>query len=168
MSLFGSSRDNSFIKKINTELLDNIIQQEVDYYKYYLSETKGSSAANLYGEASSQKTYYTAVRLTCILDRGDQTYAADEQFGIDVSQAMTFKFLKPKLSEIGLVPAAGDIVEVRGAFYEIDQTNENQFIVGKDDDYGKSVGAEFGESLSIICVGHYTRVTRLQITNARF
>ena len=64
MSLFGSSRDISFIKKINTELLDNVIQQEVDYYKYYLSETKGSSAANLYGEASSQKTYYTAVRLT--------------------------------------------------------------------------------------------------------
>ena len=40
-ALFGSSRDISFIKKINNELIDNIIQQEVDYYKYNLSETKG-------------------------------------------------------------------------------------------------------------------------------
>ncbi len=167
MGLFGSSRDISFIKKINTELLDNIIQQEVDYYKYYLSETQGNAAATLYGEASSQKTYYSAVRLTCILERGDQTYAADDQFGIDVGQSMTFRFFKPKLVEIGLVPAAGDIVEVRGSFYEIDQINENQFVVGRDGNYGKSVGAEFGESLSIVCVAHYTRTTRLQITNAR-
>lgn len=167
MSLFGSSRDISFIKKINGELLDNIIQQEVDYYKYCLSETKGNPAANLYGEASSQKTYNTAVRLTCLLDRGDQTYTADDQFGIDVGQAMTFKFFKPKLREVGLVPAAGDIIEVRGAFYEVDQINENQFAVGRDGDYGKSVGSEFGESLSIICVAHYTRITRLQITNGR-
>ena len=163
MALFGSSRDISFIKKINNELLDNVIQQEVDYYKYYLPETKGSKEGELYGEADKQKTYYTAVRLTCLVERGDQTYVQDDQFGIDVTQTMTFKFLKPKLREINLVPGGGDIIEVRGAYYEIDQVNENQFILGKDGDYGKSVGSEFGESLSIICTAHYTRIARLQI-----
>jgi hypothetical protein len=167
MALFGSSRDISVFKHINRELLDDIIQQEVDYYKYYLPETKNGDVENLYGEASAQKTYFTPVRVTCLLERGDQTYVQDDQIGIDVTQTMTFRFFKPRLIELGLDPMAGDIVEVRGAFYEIDQVNENQFILGKDGDYGKSVGSEFGQSLSIICVSHYTRDARLQIVKAR-
>ena len=163
MALFGSSRDISFIKKINNELLDNIVQQEVDFYVLSLADM----ASNLYGEASQGKTYYRPVRLTCLLERGDQTYVADDQFGVDITQQMTFKFLKPKLRELNLVPKAGDIVEVRGVYYEIDQVNENQFVVGRDGDYGKNVGPEFGESLSEICIAHYTRVTRLQIEKAR-
>lgn len=166
-ALFGSSRDISMFKKVNNELIDNIIQQEVDYYKYHLPNTKGGDAENLYGEASVQKSYYDPVRITCLIERGDQTYIGDEQFGVDVQQIMTFRFLKPKLKELGLVPNAGDIVEVRGAYFEIDQINENQFIAGKDGDHGKSVGSEFGESLSIICVAHFTRVTRLQIIKSR-
>lgn len=163
MALFGSSRDISFIKKINNELLDNIIQQEVDFYVLSLADM----ASNLYGEASQGKTYYRPVRLTCLLERGDQTYVADDQFGVDVTQQMTFRFLKPRLRELNLVPKAGDIVETRGLYYEIDQVNENQFVVGKDNDYGKNVGPEFGESLSEICLAHYTRVTRLQIEKSR-
>ena len=163
MALFGSSRDISFIKKINKELLDNVIQQEVDFYVLSLADM----ASNLYGEASQGKTYYRPVRLTCLIDRGDQEYVADDQFGVDVTQQMTFKFLKQTLRELNLVPKAGDIVETRGLYYELDQINENQFFVGKDNDYGKNVGPEFGESLSEICIGHYTRVTRLQIEKAR-
>jgi len=163
MALFGSSRDISMFKKVNNELIDNVIQQEVDVYTLSLTNTE----SNLYGEASAGKTYYRPVRLTCLLERGDQAYVADDQFGSDVTQQMTFRFLKPKLRELNLVPKAGDIVEVRGVYYELDQINENQFILGKDNDYGKSVGTEFGESLSIICIGHYARVTRLQIEKAR-
>ncbi|CAB4143650.1 hypothetical protein UFOVP450_190 [uncultured Caudovirales phage] len=163
MALFGSSRDISFMKKINNELIDNVIQQEVDVYALSLANTE----SNLYGEASSGKTYYRPVRVTCLLERGDQAYVADDQFGSDVTQIMTFRFLKPKLRELNLVPKAGDIVEVRGLYYELDQVNENQFILGKDNDYGKNVGPEFGESLSEICIGHYARVTRLQIEKAR-
>jgi hypothetical protein len=163
MALFGSSRDFSFIKKVNNELLDNVIQQEVDYYQLSLKNTP----SNLYGEASAGKTYYTPVRLTCLLERGDRTYVQEDQFGSDLTQQMTFRFLKPKLRELNLIPDAGDIVEVRGLYYELDQINENQFFLGKDNDYGKNVGSEFGESLSIVCVGHYARVTRLQIEKAR-
>ena len=168
MALFGSSRDISFMKKINRELIENVIQQEVDYYKYYLPETKAKDTTNLYGEASAQKTYSAPVRLACLIERGDQTYVQDDQFGVDVTQTVTFRFLKPRLREIGLVPSGGDIIEVRGNYYEIDQVNENQFVLGKDNDYGKNVGSEFGESLSIICTCHYTKVARLQITKARY
>lgn len=166
-ALFGSSRDISFMKNVNNELLDNIIQQEVDYYEYYLKDTKARDVDNLYGEASAQKTYYAPVRITCLLERGDQAFVQDDQFGIDVTQTVTFRFLKPKLREYNLVPQAGDIIEMRGSYFEIDQVNENQFILGKDNDFGKNVGTEFGESFSIICIAHYTRVSRLQIEKAR-
>lgn len=151
------------MKKINNELLDDIIQQEVDYYVLVMDQTN----ANLYGEASTGKSYYRPVRLTCLLERGDQAYILEDQFGADLTQQMTFKFFKPKLRDLNLVPHAGDIVEVRGLYYELDQVNENQFILGKDNDYGKNVGSEFGESFSIVCIGHYARVTRLQIEKAR-
>ena len=163
MALFGSSRDISFMKKINKELLDNVIQQEVDFYVLSLA----NMSSNLYGEASDGKTYYRPVRLTCLIERGDQAYVADDQFGIDLTQQVTFKFLKPRMRELSLVPKAGDIIETRGLYYEIDQVNENQFIAGKDNDYGKNVGSEFGESFSEICIAHYTRVTRLQIEKGR-
>jgi hypothetical protein len=168
MALFGSSRDISFIKKVNGELLDNVIQQEVDYYKYFLPETKAKdTSTNLYGEASGQKTYYPAVRVTCLMEAQDQMYVADDQFGVDVTQAITFRFFKPKLRDIGLVPVGGDIIEIHGNYYEIDQIIENQYVVGKDNDYGKSVGSNFGESLSMLCVTHMTRVSRLQLVKTR-
>ena len=167
MALFGSSRDISFIKKVNNELLDNIIQQEIDYYKYFLPDTKSKDSANLYGEASAQKSYYRPIRVTCLIERQDQVYIQDDQFGIDSTQQITVRFLKPKLRDIGLVVMAGDIMEIRGNYFEIDQIVENQFITGKDNDYGKSVGSEFGESLTIAANAHYTRVTRLQIVKAR-
>ena len=168
-AMFGSSRDISFILKVNNELLDNIIQQEVDYYKLYIPDTKSAdAAANLYGEGSSQKAYYKPVRLTCLVDRtqGFQSQQ-DDQFGIDVTSAYIFRFLRPKLEELGLSPLTGDIIEDRGNFYEVDSVNEIQFFAGKDKDYGKSVGPEFGRNISIECNAHLTRVVRLQIVKFR-
>ena len=46
MALFGSSRDVSFVRKMNRELMGNIISQQCAFYKYRLVETK----VNLYGE----------------------------------------------------------------------------------------------------------------------
>ena len=168
MALFGSSRDFNFVRKINDELLENVIQQEVDYYKMYLPEVKSNDSANLYGEASAQKTYYRPVRLACLIDRtaGFQSQA-DDQFGIDVNATYTFNFLRPKLEELSLVPQIGDIIEDRGRYFEVDNVNEAQFFLGKDKDHSKNVGAEFGRNISIQITTHLARVARLQITKAR-
>ena len=149
MALFGSSRDFNFVRKINNELLEDVIQQEVEYFKLYLPDTKSNDAENLYGEASAQKTYYRPVRLACLIDRtsGFQPQA-DDQFGIDVNATYTFSFLRPKLEELGLVPEIGDIIEDRGRYFEVDNLNEIQFFLGKDKDYGKNVGIEFGRNIS--------------------
>lgn len=163
MALFGSSRDISMFAKVNNELLDNIIQQEIDYYQINLEHTN----SNLYGEASQNKVYNSPIRVTCLIERNDQTFNIDDQIGADASQTYTYRFLHRKLVEIGLWPEVGDLIENRGNFYEVDNVNENQFIVGKDADYSKNVGPEYGESWSIICVTHYTRVSKLQIVESR-
>lgn len=163
MALFGNSRDIAFFKNVNRELLEDIIQQEVDFYQLSLQDTE----SNMYGEASKGRTYYRPVRLSCLIEREDVTSLQDDQFGIDVTQNITFKFFKPKLRDLNLVPKTGDIIEVRGSYYEVDNVNENQFVLGKDNDYGKNVGGEFGESFSIICITHLARISRLQIVKAR-
>jgi len=162
MALFGESRDISFIHKINEELLNNVIEQEVDFYEIHIPDSK----ANLYGE-STNKVYYAPVRLTCLIERGDQNVSADAPFGLDAVQAHTFRFLRKKLVDINLIPQIGDIIESRGNYYEITNTNENQFFVGMDDNYPKTPGNEFGTSLSIICNTHLARVNRLQIIKSR-
>lgn len=163
MALFGGSRDISMFINVNKELLNNVIQQEIDYYQINLESTE----ANLYGEASQNKVYNSPIRLTCLIERGDQTFNIDDQLGSDASQQYTFRFLHRALVEYNLWPEVGDLVENRGNFYEIDNINENQFVAGKDADFSKNVGPEFGESWSVICVGHYTRVSKLQIVNSR-
>lgn len=162
MAIFGKARDISFIHKINEELLNNIIEQEIDYYELHMPDTK----VNVYGEGT-EKSYYAPVRLTCLIERGDQSVTTAESFGIDAIQSHTFRFLRKKLVEINLVPQIGDIIEDRGNFYEIVNTNENDFFVGKDNNYSKTPGPDFGTSLSIICITHLARVSRLQIIKSR-
>lgn len=163
MALFGSSRDISMFIKINNELLDNIISQEVDYYQLNLNNT----TVNLYGEAPQNKVYNAPIRLTCLIERTEGQFAVDDQIGTDFNQTYTFRFLHPKLYELNLWPEVGDLIENRNNFYEVDAVTENQFFVGKDADYGKSVGPEYGQSVSIVCTTHYTRLTKLQIVDSR-
>ena len=39
MALFGSSRDVSMIRKVNRELLGNVISQQCAFYKVNLNQT---------------------------------------------------------------------------------------------------------------------------------
>ncbi len=60
MSIFGSKSDFSLIRRMNRELLREIIEQEVGYYKISLQDTQ----ANIYGE-SLQKTFLPPVLINC-------------------------------------------------------------------------------------------------------
>jgi len=163
MALYGSSRDISLFVHLNKELLNNIIQQEVDYYQVYLPETGAEGIDDLYGEASGQRAYYDPVRIACLIERQDLNTIVEDQTGMDKTQIVSFRFLRPMLREYNLVPLEGDIIEVRGNYYEINAINQNQFVLGKDGEYPKNVGNEFGENFSIICQTHLTRVSKLQV-----
>ena len=162
MSLFGGSRDISLFNSLGKELINDIIQSEVGYYKFALEKT----TSNVYGE-SVGKMYYEPVRIACLMQREDQTWSSDD-FGSDVDQTFNFRFLKEELKDINLVPEVGDILLFRNNFYEVDARVENQLIMGKDPDYAISTGAnDFGNSHSIILKTHLSRVEKLNLVPLR-
>lgn len=164
MALYGRRRDINVFLSLNNELLNGIIQQEVDYYKLHLSETGDKD--DLYGESvSEQRTYYRPLRLPCLIERQDITTSVDA-FGVDKNQLINFRFLRAALKYVSLVPQEGDIIELRGNYYEVDAVNQNQFVVGKDYEHPKDA-TNFGENFSIVCQTHWTRVSKLQIIKAR-
>jgi len=162
MALFGGSRDISLFHNLNKELINDIIQTEVAYYKFALEQTK----ANVYGEAPS-KNFYEPLKIACLIDRSDQTWSSDA-FGSDVNQSVGFQFLKNELKNINLIPEVGDILLFRNNFYEIDGRIENQLILGRDPDYAiSSETTDFGDSFSILISAHISRVEKLNLIPLR-
>ena len=162
MALFGGSRDISLFRHINKELINNIIQQSVGYYKVNLDKT----SSNLYGE-SLTKTYNDPVLVNCLIERTPQTWTETE-FGTDITQDITVRFLRDILVDINLVPEVGDIMLWQEDYYEISGTIENQLVVGKDPSYSYSSDTnDFGSSISIIVNAQMVRPEKLGLTKER-
>ena len=159
---FGSDRDISLMVNIGRELLHDIIEQEILYHKISLEDTD----VNLYGESTS-KSYWNAVKLACLITRGDQVINIDD-FGPDLGREASFAFIRQDLVDKEVVPEVGDIVEWHNDFYEVDTVRENQLILGSDNSYnlGSSTSG-FGRSMSIVVDCHLTRADRVGITESR-
>ena len=159
--LFGSNRDFDLFVSVNRELLKNIVEQEILYYKLSVNNT----SVNIYGEAL-QKTYLEAVKLHCLITRGDQVYDVDE-FGPDLGREASFAFLKPDLEDISTVPEVGDIVMWQEDYYEVDVVKENSLLLGKDSKYNIDRPGTHGSSMSIIVDCHLTRADRVGLNRQR-
>jgi hypothetical protein len=150
--IFGSNRDFDLLVGINRELLSDIVEQEILYYKISLDETE----ANIYGEALD-KTYLEPTKLNCLITRGDQILTVDD-FGPDLGRDVSFAFLRKDLEDIQTVPEVGDIVVWSEDFYQVDTVKENQLFLGRDKSYNLTdYGKNFGSSISIIVDCHLTR-----------
>ena len=162
MALFGSNRDITMFTGVAHEVVDNVVTQQIGYYKVVLPTT----VPNVYGEALV-KDYIGPVLMNCLIVRGDYTIT-QEDFGPDSRRDVSFRFLKDTLITANVVPEVGDIVMYNELFYEVDNTNENQLILGKDSDYSYSEGLQnFGNSFSIIVETHLTSPERLGIERFR-
>lgn len=162
MSLFGSQRDYKLFANINRELLSDVMEQEVLYYKISLSDT----FANIYGEAT-EKTYMAPVKLNCRIDTQQGT-TEDSDFGSDYNKMVDYYFLRDQMVDANVVPEVGDIIMWHENYYEIDTVIENQFFVGRDNNYQlESRNDEFGASIGILCKTHMTRADRAGIAQIR-
>lgn len=160
--IFGSQNDFKLFVGINRELLSDVIEQEILFYKISLEQTQ----TNIYGEAQ-EKVYWSAIKFNCLIDRGDPQTTVDD-FGPDSTRAISFKFLRQDLKDANTFPEVGDVVEWQNDFYEVDNTEENQLFVGKDENYAlTNYGPDFGGTLSIICNCHLTRADKVGITKQR-
>jgi hypothetical protein len=177
MALYGENRDISLFRHVNRELLNNIIEQKVGYYKINLDKTTN----NIYGEATT-KTYNDPVLINCLIERGD-TESTTDDFGMDIVRNITCRFLRDDLAGIDLstelgpdgvgfthniVPEIGDVILWNNDYYEVNNVNENQLIVGKDPSYSYASQTDsFGSSWSIIVSCFYIRPEKLGITKER-
>ena len=162
MALFGGSRDVCLFNNLNKELINDIIQTEVAYYKFALEQT----VSNDYGEAPG-KNYYEPLKIACLIDRQDQSWSSNN-FGSDVNQTIGFRFLKKELQDINLLPEVGDLLLFKNNFYEVDSKVENQLILGKDPDYAMATETtDFGKSFSIMVNTHISRVEKLNLIPLR-
>jgi hypothetical protein len=168
MALFGSIRDISLFRHINRELLSDVITQQCVYYKLNLEETK----VNMYGEASGGRFYGAPVILNALISRDDQTQPVSE-LGVDFAWNIEFRFFRDDLVDANVVPEVGDIIMYQEGYYEVDESNANQYFAGKNPAYPYNEnplnpGLEnFGTSVSIICKTHYVPSDRVGITKER-
>ena len=168
MALFGSSRDVSFVRRMNRELMGNIISQECAFYKYKLAETK----VNIYGEASSERFFDGPVLLNALITPSDNVSPTSD-IGVDFDWPVNFAFLRDDLVDANVHPEVGDVILFQESYWEVDNTNIIQFWAGKDPDYPYEPNplnpglANFGYNVSVTCECHYVPADRLNIVKTR-
>jgi hypothetical protein len=168
MALFASSRDASFLRYMNREVMGNVISQQCAIYKYKLNETK----INMYGESSGGKFFEQPVLLFALITIGDTTSPTSE-LGVNFDWPMSFAFLRDDLVDANVHPEVGDVILYQESYWEVDNTNIIQFWGGKDPDYPNNVNptnpglAEFGYNVSVTCECHYCPADRVNIQRTR-
>lgn len=164
MALFGSKRDANLIKSFNREVVHNIIEQQVGYYKPKIDEI----VTNLYGEALN-KTWIGPVLIKCLIDRGKYEWKTSSDIELpDNNRTFQFRFIKEDLQCASVFPEVGDAILWDEEYYEIDGVDQNRLFLGKDPDYSYSDSvSNFGGSLHVILDAHYTREEKLGIRRDR-
>jgi hypothetical protein len=157
MSLYGrwfSQRDLKFINSVNGELNGDVIQCVVTIYKVSSKDTN----TNVYGESDPNTgiTYFPGVEITSLVDRSDINTEYDN-FGPDRSQAVIFKFREKMLKLVNLFPEVGDIIGFNERYHEIDNVVQEQLL-----------GSIPEKSHSIICHTHYSRLSKINLTNRQY
>jgi hypothetical protein len=169
MAIFGSSRDISMFRKINRELLGDVITQQCAIYKFRLEETN----VNIYGEAAEEKYYEGPTLINCLIERPDPTYT-ETDMGPDYTRQVNFRFFRDDLVDANLVLEVGDIFLYEELYFEVHSVMDNQLFVGKDPDYPNESNplnpglANFGTNVSIICSTHLVPADRVGITKERY
>lgn len=160
--IFGTQKDFNLLKTMMREMVQDVVEQEILYYKFSLEETE----SNIYGEAT-EKVFYNPVKLNCLITRGDQVINTDE-LGPDLSRDVSFAFIREDLVDVNVVPEVGDVVLWHEDFYLVDTVKENQLFFGKDNSYNFiDYGSRYGASISIVVDCHLTRADLLGIKEVR-
>ena len=146
---YFSARDINFINSINAELMGDIVEVLIQVFKISPTETK----TNIYGETAAEtgKWYMPAIQISSLVERADMTAEYDD-FGPSRNQDYVFKMREKMLKEVNFYPEIGDIVLFNDRYYEIDNVVQEQLLGGQPD-----------KSHSIICNGHYTKITSLNV-----
>ena len=160
MALFGGKRDAKLIASINAEVINAIIDTEIEFFKLHIE----SSVSNIYGESTS-KSYYDSILIPCLITKDEKTPVMDD-YGHSYTRTAQFAISRDILERATFYPETGDIIFWDNEYYEIDNTDANQYFTGKNPETWPN-GSEHGYSVSVLCNAHATRQTIQSIKNIR-
>jgi hypothetical protein len=169
MALFGTQRDVSLIRKVNRELMGNIITQQASFYVHRLEETK----VNMYGEAADGYFFEGPYIFNCLIQRTAQVFQETDMI-LETQYEITFRFLRDDLVDANVVPKVGDYILYEDNYHIVNDLYSNQYFVGKNPDYPNEVNplnpglANYGNNLSTICITNIAPADRLGITRERY
>jgi len=133
-ALFGGQRDMSLFRTLNKELINDIIDTEVYYYKIILDETK----VNMYGEGKN-KSYYAPIKVPCIIERSDNSAV-----------------------EKNIYAEIGDVIEWDNEQHIVDVVVENEYFAGKNPSTWDG-GDTQGYNVAIELTTHVAKKSQLKI-----
>lgn len=157
-ALFSGKRDVSLFRHLNKELINDIIDTEIYYYKIIIEDSK----INLYGE-SSDKVFYNPVKIPTLITRNDKD-AKFEEFGRDYDRTTNFAFLRDTLVELDIYPEVGDVIQWDNEYYIVDTTRGDQYFAGKNPETWDG-GTDHGYAVSIICETHVTKQSVIKLVD---
>jgi hypothetical protein len=160
MALFGGMRDAKFLASVNAELINSIIDTEIEFFKLIIE----SSNSNMYGESES-KSFYDSILIPCLVTKDDKSSNMDD-YGHTYTRTSKFAISRDILVRADFYPEVGDIIFWDNEYFEIDNTDSNQYFVGKNPETWPN-GDSHGYSVSIVVDAHATRQTPQGIKNIR-
>jgi hypothetical protein len=195
MALYGGARDVSMFRRVNRELMGNIISQEVIFYKYNVTTTK----TNMYGESVEGRNFADPIILFALVELASPESPTSD-LGVDFTWPITFRFLKDDLLSptldfnvsmsfgsnlnplpgnygANIQPAVGDVIQYQNGYWEVDNTYDTQYFTGKNPSFPNNDGNgnnpinpgldQFGYNVEVRCDCHYVPSDRLNIIKSR-
>jgi hypothetical protein len=123
---FITNKELAFISKINKELIQDYIGQEVIYYA--ISE-EHTVSHRLYQE-SVNKVWFSPVRINALVEY-DNPGVDTTNFTLDSKYEMSVLFHTDELIERNVKPKEGDFIEFGQVVFEITAVTQPQLIFGQ-------------------------------------
>ncbi len=123
---FITERELAFIDKINKELIQKVVGQEISYHAISLEKSQVNS---LYGEAIEKVWDPPVLIYARVL--WDNTQSAASAMGVDSKYSAEVYFHRLELIERNVVPREGDFVEFGNVFFEITSVTQPQIVFGQ-------------------------------------
>lgn len=123
---FITEKEHALIAKINKELIQKVIGQEVIYYALSREETQPH---DVYGEAI-EKTWYSPVTLNCLVSY-DSPDVKTLDIGLDTEYTLEVYALTDELTDRNIRASEGDFVEFGQKFFEITSVTLPQMAFGQ-------------------------------------
>jgi len=157
MPKFLVGRDIDFFRNVAREMVEKVIEETCVLYKINLKDTK----VNIYGEAMN-KTWHQGIELYCLINKEPESVTYDG-FGPDTNQNIEFRFDRELCRERNAYPEIGDIIYFNDGYFEIDNTNEIQFVGGLPGGDNNTPTGYDRRSWSIICTTFMVSKSNLNI-----